>query len=81
MDDETILKLLTAVEDVAGLAVLTNNPAAFRTYIINYIRKARQNHPEAYRHIRLVSSKSPKEFYILNAQKAALAGGDEAPSG
>lgn len=64
-----------------GLAIITTNPHRLNIALRARIREARKVHPEAYASLSILSSKSPKELYLVNRQAAgsapALRGADD----
>lgn len=59
-------QLLEAANTTPGLSIISDNPSRLHVELLNRVRTHRQNHPEAFRNLRFISGKSPRELYILN---------------
>lgn len=83
MDAETLDQLLARADERPGIAIISENVPRLHIAIRSRIRELRKQHPDIYSHLTLITSKSPRELYIVNREKAArppsaLPGGEAA---
>lgn len=69
-DPESLDAILTQASTGAGVAVQTTSPQRLRIELQARLTFHRQSHPDAFKNIAILASRSPLELYIVNKEVA-----------